>query len=75
MNSHTATMRSHCEHSQSAEGESHLREALQIAPQTRGYHAMLAQALRQQGRTQEADQEMRLEMNLRNAAVHEAFDP
>ena len=62
-------------HSQSAEGESHLREALQIAPQTRGYHAMLAQALRQQGRTQEADQEMRLEMNLRNAAVHEAFDP
>jgi Flp pilus assembly protein TadD len=59
-------------HSQSLEGVSHLREALAIAPQTRGYHAMLAQALRQQGRRQEADQEMRLEASLRKPPIREA---
>jgi Flp pilus assembly protein TadD len=47
--------------SESAEGTSHLREALAIDPQAPNYHAALAGALRQQGRTQEADEQMRLE--------------
>lgn len=52
-------------HSHSTEATSHLREALAIAPQARGYHAMLAQALREQGRKREADDEMKLEASLR----------
>ncbi len=48
-----------------AQATSGLREALQICPQTRDYHALLAQALRQQGHTQEADEQMRLEADVR----------
>jgi tetratricopeptide (TPR) repeat protein len=48
-----------------AQAASGLREALQICPQTRDYHALLAQALRQQGHTQEADEQMRLEADVR----------
>ena len=62
-------------HSQPEQAASQLLEALQIAPRTRGYHAMLAQALRQQGRTQEADQEMGLEVSLRKAAIHQVSTP
>ena len=43
----------------------HLREALQISPQTMNYHASLAQALNQQGLTKEADEEMRIETGIR----------
>ena len=39
----------------------HMREALLIAPQAQGYHAMLAHALRQEGYAQEADEQMQLE--------------
>jgi hypothetical protein len=42
---------------------------LQIAPQTLNYHALLAQALTHQGRTQEADEEMRLEASIRQRFV------
>jgi tetratricopeptide (TPR) repeat protein len=48
----------------SAEGEGYLREAIQISPDTPSYHAVLAQALRQQGRAQEADQQMQLEASV-----------
>jgi tetratricopeptide (TPR) repeat protein len=51
--------------SQFAQAASGLREALQICPQTPNYHALLAQALRQQGHTQEADEQMRLEADVR----------
>ena len=57
------------------QAETHLREALQIAPHTQGYHAMLAQALRRQGRTREADEEMDLEVILRKAAIRPVSTP
>jgi tetratricopeptide (TPR) repeat protein len=50
------------------EAADHLREALQIAPQALNTHGMLAEVLRLQGRTEEADKEMRLE-----AGVQERF--
>jgi len=53
------------------EGEVHLREALQIAPQTLSYHGMLATALRQQGRLQEADAETHLEDGVRKTFLRE----
>ena len=56
-------------YSKSAEGESHLREAVQLDPQIASYHAGLAQALRQQGHMHEADQEMQLEANARKGSV------
>jgi protein O-mannosyl-transferase len=56
-------------HSEFPEAASHMREALQIAPQTLNYHALLAQALTHQGRTQEADEEMRLEASIRQRFV------
>jgi hypothetical protein len=49
----------------------HLREALQIAPQTMNYHSMLAQALTQQGQTKEAEEELRLEASIRQRVVKE----
>lgn len=57
-------------HSKSLESEGHLREALQIAPQSLNYHAILAEALRQQGRTQEADEEMRFEASVQKSYLH-----
>jgi Flp pilus assembly protein TadD len=47
------------------EAAAHLREAVQIAPHTLNYHSLLAQALTQQGNTQEAAEEMRVEAGLR----------
>jgi tetratricopeptide (TPR) repeat protein len=58
-------------HSEFPEAAGHMREALQIAPQTINYHALLAQALSQQGRTQEADEEMRLEASIRQRFVQD----
>ena len=53
------------------EAAGHMREAVQIAPQTLNYHSLLAQALSQQGHTQEADEEMRLEASIRQRVVQE----
>jgi tetratricopeptide (TPR) repeat protein len=53
------------------EAEGHLREAQQIAPQTLNYHELLAQALSQQGRIKEADEEMRIEAGIRKRFVQE----
>jgi tetratricopeptide (TPR) repeat protein len=52
-------------------GVDHLREAIQIAPDTLNYHALLAQALSGQGRAAEASQEMRLEAGIRERAAKE----
>jgi Flp pilus assembly protein TadD len=60
-----------CKRSEFPEAEGHLREAVQIAPQTLNYHSLLAQALSRQGRAQEAEEEMRLETGLRQRAVQE----
>ncbi len=43
----------------------HMREAVQIEPQTLNYHSLLAQALAHEGRTEEADEETKLEVSLR----------
>ena len=56
---------------QFSEAANHMREAVQIAPQTLNYHSLLAEALSQQGRTQEADAEMRLETGIRQRVVQE----
>jgi tetratricopeptide (TPR) repeat protein len=42
----------------------HLREAVQLAPQALTYHSLFSQALRSLGRTQEADEEKRLEAEI-----------
>jgi tetratricopeptide (TPR) repeat protein len=52
-------------HSDAVDATNHLQEAIQIAPQAMSYHALLAQALRQQGRRQEADEQMRFEASIR----------
>ena len=51
--------------SESEQAAVHAREALQIDPLAPNYHAALAQALRQQGREQEAEDEMRSEAGVR----------
>jgi Tfp pilus assembly protein PilF len=53
------------------EAAGHLREAVQIAPQTLNYHSLLAQTLTWQGRLKEADEEMRLEASIRQRVVQE----
>ena len=53
------------------EASRHLQEAIQIAPDALSYHALLAQALTGQGRTEEASQEMRLEAGVRKQAAKE----
>jgi cytochrome c-type biogenesis protein CcmH/NrfG len=57
--------------SEFSEATDHLREAVQIMPQSLNYHSALAQALRHQGLTKEADEEMRLEANIRLRFVQE----
>lgn len=57
--------------SQFPQAADHLREAVQIAPQTMNYHALLAQALAPQGRTKEADEEMRIEAGIRQRTARE----
>jgi protein O-mannosyl-transferase len=46
-------------------GEGYLREAIRIAPDAPSYHAILAEALRRQGRLQEADEQMLVEAGVR----------
>jgi tetratricopeptide (TPR) repeat protein len=57
-------------YSKSAEGEGYLREAIHIDPQAPSYHSILAEALRQQGRTQEADAEMLAEASVQKSLTH-----
>jgi tetratricopeptide (TPR) repeat protein len=61
-------------HSQSERAAGHVREALQIAPQTMNYHALLAHALLQQGRTEEANGELRMEAGIRRQVLRDKPD-
>ena len=58
--------------SEIAEATGHLREAVQIAPNTLNYHALLAQALKDTGHAEEADLQMDVEATLRRRASQEA---
>ncbi len=58
-------------HSEFSEAAEHMRQALQIAPQTLNYHALLAQALAHQGRAKEADEEMQVEAGIRQRVAQE----
>jgi tetratricopeptide (TPR) repeat protein len=57
-------------YSEAIDGERYLREAIQIAPQTPSYHAVLSDALRRQGRMHEADDEMVLEASIQKNLAH-----
>jgi tetratricopeptide (TPR) repeat protein len=57
---------------ETANGESYLREAIQIAPDAPSYHALLAEALRKQGHLQEADAQMRLELAVQKSSPRSA---
>jgi Tfp pilus assembly protein PilF len=61
-------------HSQSEQAADHVREALRIAPQTMNYHGLLAHALLQEGRTQEANDEMRMEASVRQQFLRDKPD-
>ena len=50
--------------------EGYLREAIRIAPDAASYHAILAEALRRQGRMQEADQQMLVEAGVQQNLIH-----
>lgn len=52
-----------------AAAEAHLRGALQLNPQGWNYHATLAEVLRRQGRTAEAERELQLEAAARQASI------
>jgi tetratricopeptide (TPR) repeat protein len=58
-------------HSEFSEAAAHLREAVHLAPQTLNYHALLAEALRQQGRVGEAGEEMQVEATIRRRVAQE----
>jgi Flp pilus assembly protein TadD len=52
-------------HSQAVQAVEHLSLAVQIAPENPVYHRGLGQALREEGRMDEASEELRLEAELR----------
>jgi Flp pilus assembly protein TadD len=58
-------------HSEFSDAAAHLREAVQLAPETLNYHALLAEALRQQGRVEEAGEEMQVEATIRRRVAQE----
>jgi protein O-mannosyl-transferase len=55
--------------SQALQAVDHLRAAVQIDPQNSNYHKGLAQALREEGRMNEASEELRLVTDLRQRAL------
>ncbi len=61
-------------HSKFPKADGHLSEAVKIAPQTLNYHSLLAQALTQEGRLQEADEELRLEASVRERFIQDQRD-
>lgn len=56
------------------EATDRMREAVRIDPQTLNYHSLLAQALTQEGRTKEADEETKLETGIRQRFVQDHSD-
>lgn len=53
------------------EAEVHLREAVQLSPETPNYHALFAEALSHEGQTEEARQELQLEADAGQRAARE----
>jgi hypothetical protein len=53
------------------EAEACLREAIAIDPQAMSYHALLAEVLRERGRGEEADEQMRIEASVKAQFVRE----
>jgi Flp pilus assembly protein TadD len=58
-------------HSEFAQAAEHLQEAVQLAPDTLNYHGLLAEALRQEGRTGEAGEQMQVEATIRRRVTQE----
>ena len=61
-------------HSQPEQAAGHVREALEIAPQTINYHALLAHALLQEGRMEESNEELRMEAGVRQQFLRDKPD-
>lgn len=57
------------------EAENCLREVLAIDPKAMGYHALLAQVLKQRGHDQEADEQMKLEASVREQFIRQHSAP
>ena len=62
-------------HSDPAQAADHLRQALQIAPEEMTYHDLFARTLRQQGREQEAEQEIQTEARVGRELMHGSSVP
>ena len=56
-------------HSQLDEAEGCAREAVQIDPNAISYHALLAQVLKQRGHGEEAAEQMKLEVSVRQQLI------
>jgi protein O-mannosyl-transferase len=63
------------QHSKLKEAESCLREVLEIDPKAVGYRSLLAQVLKQQGRGQEADEQMKLEASVKQQFIRQHSAP
>jgi Tfp pilus assembly protein PilF len=57
------------------EAENCLREALAIDPNAMGYHTLLAQALKQRGKGQEADEQMKIEFSIKEQFIRQHSTP
>lgn len=57
--------------SEFSQAAAHLREAVQLAPETVNYHALLAEALDLEGQAEEAAEEMKLESGIRQKYAKE----
>lgn len=62
-------------HSKLEEAESCLREAIAIEPNAMSYHALLAQVLKQEGRENEADEQMKLEARVKEQFIRQHSAP
>lgn len=58
-------------HSNYQEAATHLREAVQLSPETPNYHALFAEALSREGQTQEAQKEWQIEASVQQRAARE----
>ena len=54
-----------------SDAAAHAREAAKLDPDALNYHALLAEALRQEGRLADADEQMQAEMDLRRRALQQ----
>jgi tetratricopeptide (TPR) repeat protein len=57
------------------EAENCLREALAIDPNAMSYHALLAEVLKQRGKGQEADEQMKMEVSIKEEFIRQHSTP